>query len=301
MTTASHRRLAARLFVGLQYRLPQHALSNAMFWLTQRRWPPLVHWVIRLYVRVFRVDLSEAAESDPRAYASFNAFFTRALRSDARSWPTATGAIACPVDGRVSQIGRIDEDRLIQAKGQDYRLSALLGGDLERAASFRGGLFATLYLSPRDYHRIHMPIAGRLTATIQVPGRLFSVNPTTVALVPGLFARNERAICLFETDAGPMAAILVGAIFVGSIETVWAGRLTPPRTRAVSALAASANAPSLAQGDELGRFNMGSTVILLFPAGSARWEPSLQSGAAVRCGEIIGHTMSHLGGKAEQG
>ena len=282
--------LGARLFVGLQYLLPQHALSNAMFWLTQRRWPVLVHWIIRRYARIFGVDLSEAAEPDPRAYASFNAFFTRALKPDARPWPTAAEAIGCPVDGRVSQAGLIDDDRLLQAKGHDYSLAALLGGSHDLAARFRGGLFATLYLSPRDYHRIHMPIAGRLSATIQVPGRLFSVNPTTVARVPGLFARNERLICLFETEAGPMAVILVGAIFVGSIETVWAGRLTPPRARTISVRDAGAHAHglNLARGEELGRFNMGSTVILLFPAGAARWESLLEAGAVVRCGQRIG-------------
>ncbi len=301
MTMPKHRRLAARLYVGLQYLLPQHALSSTMFWLTQRHWPPLVHWVIRAYVWIFRVDLSEAAEPDPRAYSTFNAFFTRALRQDARTWPTSAEAIACPVDGRISQIGPIDDDRLIQAKGEDYDLSSLLGGDPELAARFRGGLFATLYLSPSDYHRIHMPIAGRLTATIQVPGRLFSVNPITVASVPRLFARNERAVCLFETSAGPMALILVGAIFVGSIETVWTERLTPPRARLVSTLLAGPDAPSLSRGDELGRFNMGSTVILLLPAGRARWEPSLASGATLRCGDVIGRTERDLSAATGKG
>ncbi len=289
--------LGARLFVGLQCLLPQHALSNAMFWLTQRRWPVVVHGVVRLYARLFRVDLSEAAEPDPLVYASFNAFFTRALKPGARPWPTATDAIGCPVDGRVSQAGLIDGDRLIQAKGHDYPLAALLGGNHDLAARFRGGLFATLYLSPRDYHRIHLPLAGRLSATIQVPGRLFSVNPTTVARVPGLFARNERVICLFETSVGAMAVILVGAIFVGSIETVWGGRLTPPRARAVSVREAGADGPRLERGDELGRFNMGSTVILLFPAGAARWEPSLTSGAVVRCGERIGRVSGDQAGR----
>lgn len=291
MKTPDRSRLSARLFVGLQYLLPQHALSSAVFWLTQRRWPGIAHWVICAFIRLFQVDMSEAAEPDPRVYPSFNAFFTRALRADARAWPTAANAIGCLVDGRVSQIGAINDDRLIQAKGRDYSVIGLLGGDPQLAARFRGGQFATLYLSPRDYHRIHMPIAGQLSATIHVPGRLFSVNPTTVASVPRLFARNERVVCLFETHAGPMAVILVGAIFVGSIETVWAGRLTPPRASEVHRVDASASGPQLARGDELGRFNMGSTVILLFPAGRTFWEPSLQAGMAVRCGEAIGRTM----------
>jgi phosphatidylserine decarboxylase len=291
MTTPDRAGLGARLYVAMQYLLPQHALSSAMFWLTQRPWPRVAHWAIRAFVRLFKVDLREAAEPDPLAYPSFNAFFTRALRADARSWPTAADAIGCPVDGRISQIGSVTDDRLIQAKGRDYSVTSLLGGDPRLAAQFRGGQFATLYLSPRDYHRIHMPIAGQLSATIQVPGRLFSVNPTTVASVPRLFARNERVVCLFETHAGPMAVILVGAIFVGSIETVWAGRLTPPRAREVHRVDASASGPQLARGDELGRFNMGSTVILLFPAGRTCWEPSLQAGMAVRCGEAIGRTM----------
>lgn len=284
--------LGARLFVGLQYLLPQHVLSNAMFWLTQRRWPWLVHWIIRLYVRVFGVDLSEAAEPDPRAYSSFNAFFTRPLRPGARPLPSAANAIACPVDGRVSQAGRINDGRLIQAKGKGYALETLLGGDQTLAAQFQNGLFATLYLAPKDYHRIHMPTAGHLSHTLLIPGRLFSVNPTTAAAVPGLFARNERAVCSFDTSAGPMALVLVGAIFVGSIETVWAGRLTPPRATMIRAEPAGDDGPVLERGDELGRFNMGSTVILLLPPGLARWEASLQPEAAVRYGETIGQWVA---------
>ena len=280
--------LRARLFVGLQYLLPQHALSNAMFWLTQRPWPGLVYWIIRLYVRVFEVDLDEAAEPDPRAYSSFNAFFTRPLRPGARPLPSAANAIACPVDGRVSQAGRIDDGRLIQAKGRDYALETLLGGDQALAARFQNGLFATLYLAPKDYHRIHMPAAGHPKRTLLIPGRLFSVNPTTAAAVPGLFARNERAVCIFDTSNGPMVLVLVGAIFVGSIETVWAGRLTPPRAKTIRAEPAGDDGPTLKRGDELGRFNMGSTVILLLPPGLARWEASLQPEKAVRYGETIG-------------
>ncbi|WP_462321112.1 archaetidylserine decarboxylase [Halochromatium sp.] len=284
--------LGARLFVGLQYLLPQRALSTAMFWLTQRHWPGLIHWIIRVYVRLFGVDLAEAAEPDPRAYSSFNAFFTRPLRAGARPLPSRDSAIACPVDGRVSQAGAVDNGRLIQAKGQSYSLETLLGGDQALATEFRDGLFATLYLAPADYHRIHMPTTGRLRQTLLIPGRLFSVNPTTAAAVPGLFARNERAVCIFDTNAGPMALVLVGAIFVGSIETVWSGRLTPPRVQRLQVVSAGDSSddkrPTLERGDELGRFNMGSTVILLLPRGRARWEPSLQPGAVVRYGETIG-------------
>jgi phosphatidylserine decarboxylase len=177
---------------------------------------------------------------------------------------------------------------LIQAKGRGFELSALLGGDAELAAAFADGLFATLYLSPRDYHRIHMPVAGKLRQTIHVPGRLFSVNPTTAEGVPGLFARNERVICVFETEVGPMALILVGAIFVGSIETIWSGRITPPRGRRIHRLPASAGIVTLPRGAEMGRFNMGSTVIVLLPKGSARWHASLTPGSPVVCGAAIG-------------
>ncbi|WP_201245582.1 archaetidylserine decarboxylase [Halochromatium salexigens] len=280
--------IGARLFVLLQYGLPQHALSNAMHWLTQRRLPGLLPWVVQLYARLFRVALEEAEEPDPRAYPTFNAFFTRALRPGVRPLPEAADAIACPVDGRVSAVGAIRAEQLLQAKGQRYRLDHLLGGDGALAARFRDGRFATLYLSPRDYHRIHMPLGGALVRTIQVPGRLFSVNPTTVAGVPRLFARNERVVCLFETAAGPMAVVLVGAIFVGSIETVWAGRMTPPRIKAVTVTEAGSGPIRLARGDELGRFNMGSTVILLFGAEAVTWASALIPGAQVRAGSAIG-------------
>jgi phosphatidylserine decarboxylase len=280
--------IGGRLFVALQHWLPQHALSNAMFWLTRRRLPVLMPWVIRAYTRLFGVDLSEAAEPSPRAYPTFNAFFTRPLRPDARPIADAADAIACPADGRVSAAGVMPAGQLLQAKGQTYPLERLLGGDTELVTQFRDGHFATLYLSPSDYHRVHMPVDGRLIRTIQVPGRLFSVNPTTVAGVPQLFARNERVICLFETAVGPMALILVGAIFVGSIETVWAGRITPPRIKVVTVNEAAPGTIHLTRGAELGRFNMGSTVILLFGPGAARWNHLLTPGAHARCGSEIG-------------
>ncbi|MGB5733220.1 MAG: archaetidylserine decarboxylase [Thiohalocapsa sp.] len=279
--------IAQRLFVGLQYILPQHLLSGLMFRLTRLRMGPLTRLAIRGFVRAFDVDLSEAQAPSPDAYATFNAFFTRALRPDARPIDADPAVVVSPVDGVVSQIGDIESGRIFQAKGRDFGCKELLGGDAELASRFNGGAFATLYLSPRDYHRIHMPCEGSLRSTVHIPGRLFSVNPTTAAAVPGLFARNERVVCLFDTALGPMAVVLVGAIFVGSIETVWSGRITPPRGSKISRIEAGDEAQSLPRGAELGRFNMGSTVILLLPPDSIHWNPGLAPGAAVRCGNAL--------------
>ena len=283
--------IGQRLFVALQYLLPQHLLSGIVFRLTRLRLGALTGWLIRGFIRVFQVDMSEARQPDPASYPSFNAFFTRALRADARPLEPAPGAIVSPVDGVISQLGNIESGRLFQAKGRDFGCAELLGGDAGLAACFDGGLFATLYLSPRDYHRIHMPIDGRLGSTIHVPGRLFSVNPTTAAAVPRLFARNERLVCVFETDLGPMALVLVGAIFVGSIETVWSGRITPPRGRQVLRTAAPDAMTTLVRGAELGRFNMGSTVILLLPPACARWHERLGPGVCIQCGTALALTM----------
>ncbi len=279
--------IGQRLFVALQYALPQHLLSGLAFRLTRLRLGPLTRVLIRAFSGAFRVDLSEAAESDPSAYPSFNAFFTRALRADAR--PLADiGALACPVDGAVSQLGTIDGCSIIQAKGRDYRLVDLLGGDAKLAARFSDGAFATLYLSPRDYHRIHMPMDATLLETIHIPGRLFSVNPTTAAAVPRLFARNERVVALFDTAVGPLAMVLVGAIFVGSIETVCGGLHTPPRASAIRRVDYRGQDKRLRRGEEMGRFNMGSTVILVLADGALRWRPDLGPGSPVRCGAGIG-------------
>jgi phosphatidylserine decarboxylase len=276
-----------RLFVGLQYLLPQHLLSGLMFRLTRLRMGRLTQFAIRGFVRVFGVDLSEAQAAEPAAYPTFNAFFTRALREGARPLDPAPDTIVSPVDGVISQIGQIESGRIFQAKGQEFGCQELIGGDASLAGRFDGGAFATLYLSPRDYHRIHMPLDGRLRSTIHVPGRLFSVNPTTAAAVPRLFARNERVVCLFDTALGPMALVLVGAIFVGSIETVWSGRITPPRARKIIRVQAGDDFPPLRRGAELGRFNMGSTVILLMPPGSICWTPGLTAGAMIRCGNAL--------------
>ncbi len=278
------------LYVWPQYLLPHHALSRLVLAATraEQRW-----WTQRLinaFRRRFGISLADAVHTDPRDYRSFNAFFTRALQPDARPIDATPGAIVAPVDGRVSQAGRIDADRIFQAKGRDYNLLELLGGDAELAAPFRNGSFATLYLSPRDYHRIHMPLAGTLTDTVYVPGRLFSVAPHTVRRVPRVFARNERLVARFDTEAGPMAMVLVGALFVACIETVWAGVVTPPHGHRIRRQSFSTATPAvqLARGTEMGRFNMGSTVILLFGEDRVRWEAGLSAGQALRMGRTIG-------------
>lgn len=280
-----------RLLAALQYPLPHHALSRIMLRLTrsQSRWwkNALIQW----FHGHFKVDMSQAAESDPLAFASFNEFFTRSLRPDARPLPESGDAIISPVDGKISEIGKIHAQQIFQAKGHEYPLAALLGGDESRGRAFRDGSFATLYLSPRDYHRIHMPFSGQLRESVYVPGRLFSVAPCTVRSVPGLFARNERVIALFDTGIGPMAVILVGALFVGCIETVWEGVVTPPHGHWVRARrygAAGNRTVSLARGEEMGRFNMGSTVILLFGPDAMDWQNGLDADSVLQMGQPIG-------------
>jgi phosphatidylserine decarboxylase len=281
--------LKDRLFALLLYLLPHHLLSQVMFWITRSEWPPLKNRLITAAIRYYRVDMDLAEESDPEHYPSFNAFFTRALRTDARPISEKEGAVISPVDGTVSQAGEIGHGRVFQAKGQFYSLEELLGGDPRLADRFDGGSFATLYLSPRDYHRIHMPLTGTLRKMSHVPGRLFSVSPSTTRTVPRLFSRNERIINLFETEAGPMAVIMVGAIFVASMDTVWAGTVTPASRRIGHwDYSAEEQKPvNLEAGMELGRFNMGSTVILLFPPGTIEWEESLGPGSPVCVGEQI--------------
>lgn len=274
-----------------QHLLPQRLLTRLTYRLTRVRTPWLKDALIRVFARHFRVDLGEALEPDARAYPDFNAFFTRPLKSGARPVAPGDRVVCCPVDGAISQIGMAETDTLLQAKGQTFSLAALLGGDPERARPFQSGAFATLYLSPRDYHRIHMPLAGRLREMVHVPGKLFSVSPLTTRMVPELFARNERVAALFDTPAGPMAVVLVGAINVASIETVWAGAITPPLGKIIRHWSYPPNgdgAVRLDKGAELGRFNMGSTVILLFGQGAVRWEPELRTGAAVRMGQRLG-------------
>jgi phosphatidylserine decarboxylase len=285
--------LGARLFVALQYVLPQHGLSRLVNAATRSRTPWFKNALISGFVRSYQPDLSDAAQARPLEFESFNAFFTRALRPGARPLPAAADALACPVDGTVSQAGRVDGDALIQAKGRRYTLEALLAGRESWVQRFRDGHFATIYLAPYNYHRIHMCCDGRLAAAWYVPGRLFSVNRVTAALVPGLFARNERVVCAFEHGGLPHACVLVGALNVGSMDTVWHGEVTPRAGRAVETLEMMPGAPAkeAARGAELGRFNMGSTVILLFPRDSIEWAPHLQPGRIVRMGEAIGRLL----------
>ena len=277
-----------------QYLLPQRLLTRLTYRLTRVRTPWFKNALIQQVARKFRVNLSEALEPNSRAYPDFNAFFTRALKPGARPIAPGDRVVCCPVDGAVSQIGLADSDTLLQAKGRRFSLTALLGGDAERARLFQGGAFATLYLSPRDYHRIHMPLAGRLREMVHVPGKLFSVSPLTTRMVPSLFARNERVAALFDTPAGPMALVLVGAINVASIETVWAGAITPPLGKTIRNWSYPPNgdgAVRLDKGAEMGRFNMGSTVIVLFGQEAVRWEQEIQPGATVRMGQRLGKVV----------
>jgi len=232
--------------------------------------------------------MQEAKNSDWKSYSSFNNFFTRELKEDAREVCSDKKLIASPVDGAISQLGEINNDLIFQAKGHAYSLTQLLGNREDLGETFKDGKFNTIYLSPKDYHRIHMPVDGTLTEMIHVPGELFSVSPTTVENVPALFARNERVICLFDTDAGPMAMILVGAIFVGSIETVWHGEVTPPSAKEIRNWLYEDEEKSFAKGEEMGRFNMGSTVILLYAENKMNWAKGLEADQIVRLGEAIG-------------
>lgn len=282
--------MALHPFSALQYLLPHHAISRLVHRISRARSVPGLRPLMRWFVRNYGVRMDEAAETDLDAYPDFNSFFTRALRDGVRPLPTDPHQPCCPVDGYVSQVGKVRNGRLFQAKGQLYSLEELLGGDRARAEPFQDGEFATLYLSPGDYHRVHMPLAGRLLEMVHVPGQLFSVAPICVRDIPRVFARNERVVCIFDTALGPMAVILVGAINVGSIETVWAGEVTPPRGRQVVATRYAQSGDqsiALARGEEMGRFNLGSTVIVLFGPGKVRWDAALQSQAAVRLGQAM--------------
>jgi phosphatidylserine decarboxylase len=272
-------------FVLLQHLLPKQAMTRLAGRLASARAGAWTQAMIRRFVARYGVDMSEAADPRIEAYASFNEFFTRSLREGAR--PRAQAAWICPVDGAISQFGRIERDRVFQAKGHDYTTAALVGGDAALAAQFDNGWFATLYLSPRDYHRIHMPGAGRLRRMIHVPGSLYSVNPATARGIPGLFARNERVVCTFDTAQGPFVLVLVGATIVGSMATVWHGQVNPPRTGALREWRYDDTPIVLRQGDEMGRFLLGSTVVMLWPAGPLRFEPSWSPGRAIRLGESM--------------
>lgn len=273
------------------YLLPHHALSRVVFFLARRR-SRLTLPAIRWFVRHFEVDLSEAAESDPARYPTFNAFFTRPLAAGARSITTQADALASPADGRISAFGRIDDGLLMQAKGRFYTLDQLLVHDHTSIAHLRSGSFITIYLAPPDYHRLHMPLSGELRFQTHVPGRLFSVAPSVTRCVPALFARNERVIAGFDTDHGLMVLVLVGAINVAAIETVWHGLVTPPHGRRVQRIDyTGASQLRLERGEEMGRFNMGSTIIALFER-PVRWHSGLAPHARVRVGERLGALRS---------
>jgi phosphatidylserine decarboxylase len=281
--------LRDRLFVALQHALPQHFLSRLVLRATRIRLRPIKNLLIRLFVRGFSPNMGEAAQPNPLQYASFNAFFTRSLRHGARPIDLDPGVLISPVDGTVSQIGRLDGSRLLQAKGHDYTLESLLDGAPEWTARFAGGAFATLYLAPYNYHRIHMPIVGTLKAAWFIPGKLYSVNAVTASAVPGLFAQNERVVCVFEDGPRAFAMVLVGALFVGSIATVWHGDVTPrsPRQKADLPLDSSRAPLRLNKGVEMGRFNMGSTVILLLPPDTLDWLPKFIPGTKIEVGRML--------------
>jgi phosphatidylserine decarboxylase len=277
--------LAERLAVAAQHLLPKQVLTRAAGALAGLQGGATTTAVIRWFIARYGVNMAEAADPDPATYPSFNEFFTRALQPGAR--PLTQADLVCPVDGAISQFGAIEGERIFQAKGHDYTATALLGGDAALAAQFNGGHFATIYLSPKDYHRIHMPCAGRLMRMIHVPGELFSVNPATARGIPGLFARNERVVCVFDGPNGLWVNVLVGATIVGSMATVWHGVVNPPRPGQVRIWRYDNQDIRLAQGAEMGRFLLGSTVVLLFPKGPLRFNAAWTPGGAVRMGQLM--------------
>jgi phosphatidylserine decarboxylase len=275
-----------RMAVLPQYLMPKLALTLLAGQIAGARGGALTTALIRWFIARYRVDMTQAANPDPAAYATFNDFFTRALAPGAR--PLAGADLLCPVDGVISRFGPIDGDAILQAKGHTYTVQALVGGDADVARPFLNGHFATLYLSPKDYHRIHMPCNGRLTRMIHVPGDLFSVNPLTARGVPGLFARNERVVCVFDGVHGPFVLVLVGATIVGSMATVWHGLVNPPRPGQIRDWRYDGDAAvTLARGAEMGRFLLGSTVVLLFPSAPLRFNPQWQPGGGVCMGQAM--------------
>ena len=278
-----------KLFVLSQYITPQLGVSNLAGRLADNdRSPALKNRVIKWFIGRYGVDMSEAAEPNPEAYATFNDFFTRELKPGIRPLADGEKTLVSPVDGAISQLGQVTGDRIFQAKGQSFSLSELLGGDESTVAPFVNGEFSTIYLSPKDYHRIHMPVAGTLKEMIHVPGKLFSVNPVTAENVPNLFARNERVVCIFDTASGPMALVLVGAMIVGSVETRWAGVVVPGRRQVTSTLYEGEQAITFDKGEEMGRFRLGSTVIVVMPKGAVSWNSNQVAGKTVRMGEAFG-------------
>ena len=268
------------------YALPHHAISRLIFKLTRVE-SSFVPRAITKFSQVFGVDLSQAVNPDPSSYKTFNEFFTRSIKPELR--PIAKTKLVSPVDGCISQIGAIDKGSLFQAKGHHYTTQALLGGNVEQAKKYENGQFATIYLSPKDYHRIHMPCAGTLKQQTHIPGRLFSVAPHTARTVPNLFARNERVVAIFDTEYGEMAMALVGAINVAAIETVWDGLITPPQGKKLSSKHYADKQVSLKKGEEMGRFNMGSTVILLFTSDAPKFSTDIVAKLPLIMGQAISH------------
>lgn len=281
--------MSDRLAVLPQYLIPKQALTILAGKLASAEAGSLTTRVIGWFVGRYQVNMAEAANPDIASYKSFNEFFTRPLKAGAR--PPAEADFLCPVDGAISQFGAIERDQIFQAKGHRYSTTALVGGDRQLAAQFENGSFATLYLSPRDYHRIHMPCDGRLTRMIYIPGALFSVNPTTARGVPGLFARNERVVCVFESAHGPFVLTLVGATIVGSMATVWHGVVNPPRPGVIREWRYDEQNIVLKKGDEMGRFLLGSTVVMLFPGNTLAFNPEWTPTRPIRLGEAMGHRL----------
>lgn len=272
----------------LQYLIPHHALSRFIYWVMRIRWPFFKNALINWFIKQYKVDMSQAENPDITRYPDFNHFFTRSLSAGARPIAQQKGAVISPVDGRISELGEIKADTIVQAKGYRYSIETLLGGDAEAAKRFFNGSFINIYLSPRDYHRIHMPVTGELQSMTYVPGRLFSVSPSAVRSIPQLFTRNERVVSLFDSELGYFAMVKVGALFVSSIDTVWHGAVTPRKPRTLQRWDYQQGVqPRLERGDEAARFNMGSTVILLFEPGKLTWKADLCPHRPVQLGEII--------------
>lgn len=289
-------RFSDHLFAALQYVLPKHLLSRVVYALMRSRTPWIRDTILRVFLSGYKVDMSEAQQSDPYAYPSFNEFFTRALKAQARPIAADPNLIVSPVDGTVSQCGHLNDTSIFQAKGHNYSLKELLGGDEEAVEAYRNGSFACIYLAPYNYHRIHMPFDATVRSNLYVPGDLFSVNAATARAVPRVFARNERLICDFDTPLGRMAVVSVGALFVGSIETVHCGEVNPPpRGRKQAVPLSQGIGRSFSKGEELGRFNMGSTVVLLFQANRMRWDARLAPESTVKLGQPIGRIHSTQG------
>ncbi|WP_434358206.1 archaetidylserine decarboxylase [Parasalinivibrio latis] len=279
--------MSDNLKIGLQYCMPKHLLTRLVGKLAALRGGALTTAIIRWFIKTYKVEMAEAQQSDPAAFKTFNDFFVRELKPGVRPVVEDADKLCFPADACVSQAGPVTQGRIVQAKGHDYDMGELLGGDTRLAEEFMGGDFATLYLSPRDYHRVHMPCDGTLREMIYVPGDLFSVNPLTAQNVPNLFARNERVVCIFDTEFGPMAQVLVGATIVGSMETVWAGTVTPPTGPSIRRWqypAEGTNAVVLKKGEEMGRFKLGSTVINVFPAGKIAFADEVTPETPTRMG-----------------